>query len=617
MADPIVQVPALDLRLDLGRELLHEEGDSNLKKLRDFCNMLAYWIEGSLNDDGTLKSEAVNAASIIASRIITADKLDLSALNFIQDSGSEDNVYRVQLGSDSETRLAAFPATGSGDSLLIWMYSKRANTGPAFLVVSKTATTFFDQVPIRKRDNIELLPGDIKAEELVCLVYEPTTETFRLISGGAKSASGGTETTTQNFTGLTKYEDTVGTALDGSSSHLISHGLNQTPDRWSVYLRNIVTDAGYDPMEIVDIGTFTDPTGTLPGFTVNVTPSAIVVQELHNPPSVPDQVTGAPTAITLGSWEIFVKAWVYTSVSTVPFPETTFNLWNTGTAWAYNNAIYSFTKMETLANEVFTKINLINRNVTRQALATLDTHRNYYSSGCVYRKDSDGKDYILLINVYGWHSVNLETFATQTFSLNGYYLHFPVWIDEAPTGTGAANSTASPQIYAFAQLQRYSNLNSVALQEIHINGAYYTDVATIGTVDFGDAGITGIADFHSLIGGAAQNPGVSSIQYNRVDTKRRIYLVEHNTKMLHIFNLLSFTSNNIAAWAAAPVYGVGGLAYEKTLILPSVGYDTQNREVSHIFVEFDMETGAEISIVTNSKHDGVETGTTVRTPWQE
>lgn len=69
----------LVFRLIKGTPLTAAEGDSNLRKIRDFCNSLEQLFGVVLKPNGTLKDGAVGSTSVIADGVVTAAKLAADA----------------------------------------------------------------------------------------------------------------------------------------------------------------------------------------------------------------------------------------------------------------------------------------------------------------------------------------------------------------------------------------------------------------------------------------------------------------------------------------------------------------------------------------------------------
>jgi len=616
MADPITQVGALTLRLDVGREVTHAEGDSNLKKLRDFSNMMAEWIEGLVDDDGTFKDGAVSDAAVIVNRIITADHLDLSALNFYEDAGTEDNIYLIKLGGagGSDLRLAELPSITSGKSILIWMYSKRQNTGPSYIKIEKGDSVHHDNILITKRDNTGLLPADIKADELVCLVYEPTSSTFRLI-GGAGSTPATSANTDINFTGLTEYSSPQGTELAGpGTNHNFFHYLAGTPSHIQVYLECVADDAGYSVGDRIPVEQFWD--GTLRSFSVQWNDTNIAVEELANIPNIIHRTDGTLDAITLGSWMLYAKAWVNKSVATIPFPDLQFGFG--GIAFGYNDKFYGWNWNHDGNIERFYEVNLKTRNILRIKLplstgVDMDAVRRVYQSGTVWRK-ADGTDWLLVNDNIGWYQVLLAApWTTKLVGVGANWNYRPAWLDEGGTGV-----TANPDTYALEGGLWGSRVQAIEMRKMVWNGTIYQGSQHGSALNLQDASIVNVDAFTDVVGA---NPYVFQVQYNPHDSKRRIYVWERNTFSISIFNIADpvtgHTNNDISQWWIAGSREAM-LTYEKTLILPPVPMLASPEYHNKFSVEWNLNTGEEIAIWTSREtHGGSNSGHVTRTPWVE
>ena len=612
MADPITQVGALTLRGDVGRELTHAEGDANLKTLRDFSNMMAQWVEGGLDDEGTFKDGAVREARQIANRIITADHLDLSALNFYEDAGDEDNIYLIKLGGpgSSELRLAELPSITSGKSILIWMYSKRANTGPSYLKIEKSDNVFHDNILIKKRNNSGLLPNDIQADELVCLVYEPTSSTFRLIGGAGSSTGTASATGDINFTGLTEYSSPQGTELTGSGTHSFFHYLAGTPSHIQAYLECSADDAGYEIGDRIPVEQFFD--GNLRSFSVQWNSTSIVVEELSNIPNIIHRTDGTLDAIVLDNWMLYVKAWVNKSVATITFPDLQFGFG--GIAFGYNEKFYGWNWNHDGNIERFYGVDLKTRNVSRIKLdlatgVNMDAVRRYHQSGTVWRK-ADGTDWLLVNDHIGWYQVLLTSpWTTKLVGTGANWNYRPVWLDE-----GGVGQTANPDTFALEGGYWGSRVSRIEMRRMAYNGSIYQGTQFGTQLDLQDSNITNVSAFTDVVGA---NPYVMQVQYNPHNSKRRLYVWERNTFSISIFNIIDYTSPDITQWwVAAGRYGT--MTYEKSIILPPVPMLGSPQVHNKFSVEWNLDTGQEIAIWTSREtHSGSNSGHVTRTPWVE
>lgn len=164
-----MNVPPLTLRIDKGAPLTAEEGDGNLKILRDAINGLAALLGLVVAPDGTLKPGVVSTTSL-ANRSITQGKLDWLA-----------NFFAVATGTDSYsiTFTPDTPAFGYGDgatgSFLCLVKFTNANTGPSTLEVNLSGAK-----AIKKFVSEELEPGDIGAGAICLLAFDGTN--FQIIT---------------------------------------------------------------------------------------------------------------------------------------------------------------------------------------------------------------------------------------------------------------------------------------------------------------------------------------------------------------------------------------------------------------------------------------------------
>jgi hypothetical protein len=162
-------VPPLTYRLVKGSPLTFDEGDANLGILRDFCNALAAVLDTSLNPDGTLKPGA------ITDRSVTQPKLAFGFNMVGPDVGGSANNYAL----DVQPYPAAY-ALG----MVFYFIAANDNTGASTFKLKKSAAVgdFLAAKSIVKLNNAPLDPGDIKANQACCVIYDSVLDKFKLLA---------------------------------------------------------------------------------------------------------------------------------------------------------------------------------------------------------------------------------------------------------------------------------------------------------------------------------------------------------------------------------------------------------------------------------------------------
>jgi hypothetical protein len=161
-----LRVPPLTLRLDKGSPLTSEEGDENLKLLRDFANGLAQLFEVVFNPDGTLKNGTIDTDAL-KDRAVTQRKLDWLA-NFYCTAGGVDN-YTTTITPDDGFDLTSY-GDGAATAFVLPVKFTSANTGPVTLDVNAAGAK-----SVKKNGGTdELIAGDIKAGSVHLLIFDGT-----------------------------------------------------------------------------------------------------------------------------------------------------------------------------------------------------------------------------------------------------------------------------------------------------------------------------------------------------------------------------------------------------------------------------------------------------------
>ncbi len=222
------------------------------------------------------------------------------------------------------------------------------------------------------------------------------------------------------------------------------------------------------------------------------------------------------------------------------------------------------------------------------------------AAATVILRGAPGASITAVVNQPGaWASVALSAITTAT----GLFYRKPVQITEA--------GGAITEIYAVTS--NYSTNNSGGKSDISaLNMTKYTTslAASVGSaLDLTNAGIVNVAQFNNW------HPSTSTaqvllFQYNPVSN--RIYVITNEIGLVHIFKITA--AQDIKTWWASGSRYTD-LTYEKSIALSGDGAAWTLPTRCNFFVEFDMVTGVEKSIVFARGGDALYAGSVTRVPW--
>lgn len=592
-------VPNLVTRAGKGAALTAAEHDANLTTLKNFSNSLATLMGVALETDGSLKANTVEEEDI-QNRQIGQNKLKLTALPFLVDTGTANNFV-----------IANNPViTAYENGMIFFVRALNQNTGPSVLKVDA-----LDSWPVKKQGGLELESGDIKARQVFAVAYYDSV--FQLISGvGSSSAddsSGNIIDDTGNLQGVI-YNASA--ALDNAAPVSFTHGLNAVPDSCNVYLECVTADGGYTTGDLIPIGQLTDNNATfVPVFRVEVNSSKVIVTQ--DATTAYDNVGGsALDVLTDAAWKIRVRATREFSPSLNLQPAVTFQVARVSGAISYGQHIYALSSgyIGTEKNRLL-RIDTQTNNVELVEDAPLGRIRSHFS---MFR-DGSNVDMLAWTSRLGiWYTTLQKPSGAWTvspFIATGDYEYYKLL--DLTGATTTATVFLGPQWNASATVGNY------------IIRKYILPSVTIipqTEIDFLDSGISDVA---TLAGLTVSGANVSSLTYNSV--KRRIYLTDLDSGMMHIFTL----DVALNAWLTNDSSGTPldytKLHYEKSIIvgggvggtIPTLGNAAQSEDIA---VEFDLGTGAETAIVlSQSSYNSYSYGGTrydapgyvTRIPWRE
>lgn len=580
-----LQVPDLVYRLVKGSALTATEHDSNLEKIRDFLNTAVQIIESSLKENGDLKDNTVSADSL-RDRIITQEHLAWVYAHFARDNGSAD---------DYQISISPYPAAYAEGMFFLVKFAS-GNTGPSQIRLAASASTWLDRKPLRKRGNLELESGDIRAGQIAACVYD---EEFGVVQIIAMLGGSSAENNTTNFTGVTQYQPDSVVLPGANAASSFSHGLNQIPQHVSAVLHCIDADIDYLVGQEVPISDFCDADGE-PAFTLVVDADTIEVTQHLAAPLVPDLTTGAPTAITSAKWKLRVSADKIFNSNDVPiFPATSLVTRNPEGCLGYGDNVFVWNYGGDTTR--ICALNLVNRNLNYIATVANDTYVNP-----ALFKLSDGTVHAFYISGLGWTKLLLSSpYTRNLLQASANYTHKPVWVDDS-------GSTSNPNVYAIQSRYGIGNVSSLGMLKIIYSGTYAAPAAHGSAIDLRNAGIINVTAFQNLTNA---NMLINGVCYNPHDDKRRLYVWLNTVGAVAIFNIQAFASNDLSAWwTDAGRYAA--LEYEKCIFLDGGGYPADTAKFTFA-VDYDVDTGEERAVVFNDFGYNSNIGHAVRVPWNE
>ncbi len=613
-------VPKLTLRLEKGAKLTAQEVDADFTILRDFCNNLASLLGIALNTDGSINQAVVGQTQLL-NRAVTAGKLAANALRVLPDLGSG-NAYKISPRSVESYSSADPPPTldlDDYDGGIFFIESNNISTGPATLQIDALAP-----LPLRKMDNRDIEAGDVKIGMVFCVSLDVAAGVFHLLAGSGTGSTGGTSnnsSSTTNFTGLTVYTSGEGTipANAAAAPASFAHALNEYPNTLHVWLKCKTAEFGYQVDDVVPIDEFTLADGT-PAFTVKASRADIKVYANSATIKVQDHITtGALATITTANWKIVVRAQrVFPETSRI-FPAQEFTVARPCGGVCYGNNLYYINRGITSDLSRAMKIDLSTGNAAASTTGSGLSLSAFSQARWTQFRLADGKDYLFMASLKGLHRIAPDgTSPWSTIHAVDLSLYTLIYLDESPPGGTTYYLARSRKDDSGVQ----SKVGGHYFYKQPNSSGYTTPTVTgMGApVDYNHTSVVNGSTFRSIL--AASNPTIEFFQYNPL--KRRLYFVDNEQYLLHIFNLSLYTSANIADWLASAAVGdltalatrATKLTYEKSLAIPGDTTLRDNDPNDCMAIEWDLTSGAERSILISRYGNGVN-GSLIRTGWYE
>jgi hypothetical protein len=193
-----------DTSTNKGAALTSSEMDMNLLNLKDAIEGTSTRFDEAHNEDGSLKALSVDGGDL------SANSVDYSKIKSVH--------YGVDGGSAANT--LTFTAAGLAaleDGMLFLVKVSNANTGATTLEVTGSSGSLGAK-SVYKNKNTPLISGDLKAGEMVGMLYDLSNTAFQLLGGGVEDSIALAALATQSSGNLISF------ATGGGAPVLISAG---------------------------------------------------------------------------------------------------------------------------------------------------------------------------------------------------------------------------------------------------------------------------------------------------------------------------------------------------------------------------------------------------------
>ena len=163
-----------DTSTNKGAALTSSEMDMNLLNLKDAIEGTSTRFDEAHNENGSLKALSVDGGDLSANSV---DYSKIKSVHYGVDGGSVANAMTF-----AATGLAALE-----DGMLFLVKVSNANTGAATLEVTGSSGSLGAK-SVYKNKNTPLISGDLKAGEMVGMLYDLSNTAFQLLGGGVEDS---------------------------------------------------------------------------------------------------------------------------------------------------------------------------------------------------------------------------------------------------------------------------------------------------------------------------------------------------------------------------------------------------------------------------------------------
>jgi hypothetical protein len=209
---------ASDTSTNKGAALTSSEMDMNLLNLKDAIEGTSTRFDEAHNEDGSLKALSVDGGDL------SANSVDYSKIKSVH--------YGVDGGSAANT--LTFTAAGLAaleDGMLFLVKVSNANTGATTLEVTGSSGSLGAK-SVYKNKNTPLISGDLKAGEMVGMLYDLSNTAFQLLGGGVEDSIALAALATQSSGNLISFATGGGAPVlipAGSTGQVLTATSNNAP----------------------------------------------------------------------------------------------------------------------------------------------------------------------------------------------------------------------------------------------------------------------------------------------------------------------------------------------------------------------------------------------------
>lgn len=165
---------ASDTSTNKGSALTTTEMDMNLLNLKDAIEGTSTRFDEAHNQDGSIKSLSVDGGDLSANSV---DYSKIKSVHYGVDGGSAANAMT----------FTAAGLTALEDGMLFLVKVTNANTGATTLEVTGSSGSHGVK-NVYKNKNTPLISGDLKAGEMVGVLYDSSNTAFQLLGGGVEDS---------------------------------------------------------------------------------------------------------------------------------------------------------------------------------------------------------------------------------------------------------------------------------------------------------------------------------------------------------------------------------------------------------------------------------------------
>jgi len=197
-----------------GAALTNAQLDQNFINIKNLVDANAARMNTALNADGSIKDLAISADDLADNSV---DYSKLKSIHYVVATGAV-NTMLVTVGTDTASDLASLDA-----GMLFFVKANLANTGAVTLTVSNSSGQLGGGAKsVLKRKDQALTSGDIKADQVVAVLYDGTV--FQVINPTSDINIGLVDLANQDVGQLISFDSSKAPAIvnAGTEGHILT-----------------------------------------------------------------------------------------------------------------------------------------------------------------------------------------------------------------------------------------------------------------------------------------------------------------------------------------------------------------------------------------------------------